>query len=375
MWRGSIKISIHFNTSIFTTTRVRISHVYANDFTVDLSNYSGDVISKVVDVTGDTWVDFVVPYLDAAKFKTFEFFDDQSNTTSLPNLGTVAVSIVNPVTTPDTTGATVVFASIYMSAAEDFELAGYVGHRTKKDAGILHWAPYTKVAQIPVEEADAQTSLTEVFAKPFTGLTPTTLTAQRGMITQDDIVCVTDLMKRYYPRIITFSSPGEYAIPVLPDPAAVDVNGQGNNLAELCYPFLFHRGSTRVKGLNIITNTATQAFSARLVRSATTTLGPAEAAGTGAVYGGIPWNKPIIGAEIPYFAPYPFYETIPTTTLFSQPESLMCNGSSTANWMQSAGDDYSLGYLAAPPQWVANTEAMDESVPVKTPPKGKGKTK
>jgi len=60
-WRGSIKYMIQFITTAFTTARFRISVNYVSYSSAVTT--TGDVVSRIVDVKGDTITEFTVPYL------------------------------------------------------------------------------------------------------------------------------------------------------------------------------------------------------------------------------------------------------------------------------------------------------------------------
>lgn len=329
-YRGGMKVLLHFNTSLFTTARVRISHVQNDTFNFSaLTDYSGDFTSRVVDICGDTFVSFVVPYLDPKTFMKFDWALPPDTPTD--HLGVVALSIVNPISVPDMSVNPTVDISVYISAAEDFEVAQFTGERGHPGAP---WEPVYANTIPTVEEVSPQTSLGQVFAKPFEGLTPATLTRQRGMITQEPELSITDIGKRYFGW-----TAGEFAA-VLPQAPAADYHEY------LSAPFLFTRGSMRVKWMNnsnALTSVASYALNGD-------NIGASDPYKIGSVFAGTAFNKPVGSVEVPFFQSYPFFEFANTHALVQQTACIqMPYYSSNEFTYRAFGDDFALGYQAATP--------------------------
>jgi hypothetical protein len=344
LYRGSIKVMIHFNTSSFTTTRVRISHIQADTFdATSLTDYSGDFTSKVVDVTGDTIVTFIVPYLDPKTFMRFNWC--LPSMTPVDHLGVVAISLVNPVTTPDITAANKVYASIFISAGDDFEVAQYTGLRDPIANG--YWTTlYTKT--LPTEEVTGQTSLTAAFASPFEGLTKASLTRQNGMITQDRFYSVLDLGKRYTTCAIPF---GVTTTTVLPSTSMTSVM-----LDYLVAPFMFVRGSIRYKWFSTATAQAcSYAPSSPLITVPPTTVGPTQPHIINGVWTGTIIGKTVASVEVPFMQEYPFYEFANTHPNVLESPSFAFSLPNPDRYYKAFGDDFSVGFQCAVPLFYYTT--------------------
>jgi hypothetical protein len=125
-WRGGIKYHIKFTTNRFATARVRLTWLpdptYSASF---VQNEDGDTVNMVLDITGDTSVSIVVPYLKDS------FYDrvptpDEATFTPTANWagfnGQLVMSIVNPVANASDVVSSKIYFAVFMSGAEDFEV-------------------------------------------------------------------------------------------------------------------------------------------------------------------------------------------------------------------------------------------------------------
>lgn len=344
-YRGGMKVLLHFNTSTFTTTRVRITHVQAD--TMDaaaLANYSGDFTSRVVDITGDTFVSFVVPYLDPKTFMRF----DWANVSDTPedHLGTIGITLVNPVVAPDISVTPTVSCSVFIAAAEDYEVAQFTSVREPLRST---WQAVTGPVLPTAVEATPQTALREQFEKAFEGLTPATLSRQYGLITQDSHMAVTDLGKRYSPWTLGASTTG--VLPSIPRNDVTDF---------FAYPFLFVRGSMRIKWVD----PGQAETSASSYLPAAGNIGGTLTYFCGSVWNGSKFGKQVAGAEIPFIQEYPFYEVANTHPEFVESACLAfpSYASATGTLWIAYGDDLSLGYQAALPLFYVPAPAQPARV-------------
>jgi hypothetical protein len=355
-WRGGMKLFLHFNTSAFTTTRVRITHVQADTFDAGpLAYQSGDYTSKVVDITGDVMVPIHVPYLDP---KSFLSFDLRSPTSGAPpdNLGTIAVTLVNPVVTPDTTASSAVWINAFIAAAEDFEMYQFVGPRAPVGSNwSFVWGNSLPTSDI--ETVDQQCSIGAEFSKPFPGLTPAHMGTKVGFITEDSPKFLLDLAKHYFRYDAAYSGGPQNSLPGVINQSA---------LTFIIAPFLFMRGSTRAK---FLAGSLTLGQIAPYVPANPVLLASLPGF-AGGVFLGTLWNKPVGSVEIPFFQAYPFYEISPTHFDIGEypPYTTSFGSTDIAATYLSVGDDFSVGYQCAVPCMSVSTTGLKVN-----PPRPRGK--
>jgi hypothetical protein len=115
-WRGSLRFSFYCFTSTFITSRVRFVH-FPPGVLVPATlapEATGDFFSRVYDVTGDTLINFTVPWLRKEMWLTENY-----------SLGSIAIYITNLMTSIDSALPPTVHLLGFMSAAEDFQVGWY----------------------------------------------------------------------------------------------------------------------------------------------------------------------------------------------------------------------------------------------------------
>lgn len=239
-WRGSIKYSFYIGSSQFTSCRVKFSFLpgYYAPLTNDGANwpntvgFSGDVLSHVVDVQGDTVVNFEIPYLkDRYWCLTRPQWEGFDGSPGLFTTGVVLVELVNQMSVADATDPTQhVTMYGWTSAGHDFQLAGLMP-RSNFNLGSLS----VSVDVTPTSSVD---EITRKNVLRFdVGDTP--ITAKNFMA--DQFVSVNDLCKRYspLPNVDRFSNPPAY----IENP--IDI--QAHLLTWCLAPFRFFRGGVRYR--------------------------------------------------------------------------------------------------------------------------------
>ncbi len=350
-WRGSLKLMFVFNTSSFTTTRVRITHVPGAVISnLTIANYSGDLVSKVVDITGDTTVEVTVPWLQASLFGQTDWEFTGSLLPGWYN-GTIMVSLVNPVNASDTTAASTVWCSVFIAAGEDYQLAGFMGPNLPSiKVWSYNFAGTAPTADAPVGRirAKAQMKISAAFEKPFEGLIEGKYVMTKGMICEDPPGSVTSLGRRY----------GLCTAPNGPMRALPTITNHRTHMATwqylACHRFI--RGSMRYK--YYVTSGATfegiqysasnngvtydDPYGTTTYQSGLTRIDAADVGKTQ-------------GVEIPYFQLLPFYPLDETMTNAAVPYqevggayNNLSSATVTATYV-SLGDDFMVGHPCAPP--------------------------
>jgi len=181
MWRGSIKYRIKFVCGQFIKARVQISVRFSG--AVDTT---GQIFTRVIEVNGETETLLSVPFL---LNRYWSYYDEADAYEDIPVLQfTLIDSVVGGSTADDPT----VDVIIWRAAGEDIQFAG------------LQRAQYT--SPIFSEAPEHQTSLREVFSKPFDSVVCDCKKAMElGYCTDDLSTTVADAMKRYvgHPNVPT----------------------------------------------------------------------------------------------------------------------------------------------------------------------------
>ena len=118
-WRGGLKYCLQFFTSPMISGRFRVSLLHFAPTVSADTKTSGDIISKTVDVKGDTTVMFSVPYL----WSTFYRAVGTDDAVLFPLL---RVEMITPIFTSDATITPHIYCAIWRSADKDFQLVQYV---------------------------------------------------------------------------------------------------------------------------------------------------------------------------------------------------------------------------------------------------------
>jgi hypothetical protein len=176
-WRGSIKWSIHFCVPAFYSFRVRVT---ATVQTSTIDNY-GDLASAIIDVKGETWFDFVVPFERA--------YDWASVTDEVPaDVPEVTITRITDIQGSSAPSSPIVYVNIFRAGGEDISFAGLRGARD--------FVPPEKnrVKELVV---DAHVSLDDKFKRPFEGVIKgVNLSVEQGWVMPEMALSVSDCCKR-----------------------------------------------------------------------------------------------------------------------------------------------------------------------------------
>lgn len=112
--RGGYRYFLHFDTSSYTTSRVRVTFEPSNS-TVATVTDGGDSFSRIIDVNGATSVLMEVPYC----YPSARMPIAKSVSQSTPSNGQLLFSLVNPVQT-NGSSSDVIFVNVFRCAADDF---------------------------------------------------------------------------------------------------------------------------------------------------------------------------------------------------------------------------------------------------------------
>jgi len=355
-WRGSMKYRLRFVCSQFTTARVRLTWLPSSSVVPDFTQNIGDVISLVLDICGDTEVEFSVPYLQAEWWKvalapvaqldgfTVVGHEAQCN-------GNVWVSIVNPVKTSDSTADSTISVILMQGIGEDMQFSGTAQNHTHSFLAS-RITPESRTVCIP------SSSLYDV--KPFPPFAGGKHAVDVGVCMGDNLETVRELMHRFSHQGNYTTLDSYYSGQPVPHPLQNDIGLESAPLlAKLCAMFLFARGKVRFKLVSQATSTV---ISNRITHNGNSGVLIGDVSdyvfSAGSVLASGSTNK-VSAVEISHYAPWAWFlpqastsGTSDTGARFFSYQQLQISGSpagATVEVFVAAGDDFQVGVLCAPP--------------------------
>jgi hypothetical protein len=335
-WRGSIRYGIYFTCSKFTSCRLRIS--YNPDVNGDAPGTAsgGDVISKIVDVTGDTFVAFTIPYL-------YETLWAENTSISDSASGIINIELINKVVSQT---PTIVYATVFVSAGSDFQVSLLTGNQDLIDVQLPH------ILQPMIK---AQCSINNDFDTDFESLVEAKgfkLSGYAQPETYDDLMTC---MKRYQPNNGT-ASVSTTSIQGFPgkvqDGALELLYGSSDPIVNLCLPFKYYRGAYRLKNFyQSLPKFRKIAFNGDFLSGS----------GGAGIMVNVGNSQNGFEVEVPYFGRKPFRwldgtDKRPDKSLVYIDEFTQCN------CYYSVGDDFAVGGLFAPPAYHTHVPLLEKTV-------------
>jgi hypothetical protein len=332
-WTGGLRYRFYFNTSSFIVSRVRISWFPDVDTTVtNFEEIGGDIISRVVSVSGDTIVDFEIPWMKPTLYLPL---DSPFAANMLYSNGKIVVTVVNPAISGG--GAT---SLVYMNV---FSAAG-VGFNFMAPQKISNAYEFTFELPVPPQAllVTPQMNLRSDFERPFEGLVPCKNLVEHGLVNPERIcdMSVATYLHRY---VMTTSSNG-----TLQSQQALLV--VGSTPWNFITPWKFWRSSLRYKVGLMKLAAASNLYRTATMQYPTTTLD-----GTEGNVVTVPTLNPFLEFEVPWYDVYLCRETTPgysgITATYIRPQwGTDFVAGDTWQVYQAMGDDLSLlCYLAPPP--------------------------
>jgi len=393
-WRGGLKYMIRFTCSSFMSCRVRLVHVLEPFLTLPLIDISGDVVSMVVDISGDKMVEFTIPYLSDVYYQYTSTPGEVAN-----HIGYVDMYLETPIVSPDTTADPKVFFDIWVAAADDFRVCQPISPVFGRDTCLLSTTMVDtdkkyvrKVAkeQTPptpmktelnkkerlllkkgVAEAETQCDVNNEFKKPFPGLVPAKYVVEHGLVNGEDPGAFANLLHRYctMQQFEGWSGGFNDISPGWTDDLGIDVWGWRSETdvhSLLLMGYQFYRGSTRAYYWD---RTQTRHAETYKLPGDDTNWGRYLSRGVDwdDIYCGFTLSQPadpgwINRFEVPWYKRTTFVEhfgtVVPDEYVHTiKTESNVSAESGAARWLYSMGDDLSVGGLCAVPAIVLPTPA------------------
>jgi len=145
-WRGSLNFTFYFFASKFTSTRLRLSFQPGVEVGLATSP-GGDVMSRVIDITGDTMISVNVPFVSDSLWRDSAAIG--ATLTAAESTGVLQLEVINPIVS--TLALQTVDIAVWVSAGSDMQFSHYVGNRSSR-------VPKTAIAQSAVRD-DVLTSV------------------------------------------------------------------------------------------------------------------------------------------------------------------------------------------------------------------------
>jgi len=331
-WRSSIKYMIYFYTSQFTSGRFRVSILY--DGTLPTDHTSGDIVSEIIDVRGDTNYQITVPYLWPTMYRTLI----NSVGVSYPKL---VIQQLAPLVGASMEEDPVVYCCIFRSAAEDVRFNQLVDFQT---VGL---PPPALLANEPKRKrkiANADMDIRGEFAKVFPPIAHgSSFVRENGTVSGEMISSISDLLKRYVTTPPIYGT-GDTAnvLNTWPQPTQL---GPYHSFSRI---FKYWRGARRVKFLYDLDAQGANRFNYVCME---TFLNPVSAGNSMSYTHGELWPQQCV--EIPWYSTLPFQPSdtgaVPTFLSDDSPKSIVIPSKSVfAGIYSSGGDDFSYYFLIAP---------------------------
>lgn len=167
-----------------------------------IEDYAGEIISKLVDIAGDTDVEFEVPALINGTYLPISCSTLQPSAEEIEQTasGTIALYVVTPPTTYDSTSSYISWF-LFQAAASDFQVIrpnppfGNVWVETPPPPA----AKFKSVADSrtpPTHKAQSSLSLTETFSKKFPPMMKTSRFLDNNFANIDPVQCLVDYQRR-----------------------------------------------------------------------------------------------------------------------------------------------------------------------------------
>jgi hypothetical protein len=136
--RGGYRYFLHFDTSSYTTARIRVTFEPSNE-TVAAITDGGDSFSRIIDVNGTTSVVFEVPYCYPSARMPIAYSQDDETAAN----GQLLLSLVNPIQT-NGSSSDVIFCNVFRCASDDFRF--YQPHKFQPTV-MYHAGPLVQTTE------------------------------------------------------------------------------------------------------------------------------------------------------------------------------------------------------------------------------------
>lgn len=312
--RGGYRYFIHFDTSSYTTARIRVTFEPSNQTVATITD-GGDSFSRIIDVNGATSVVLEVPYCYPSARMPVAF---SLNADTAAN-GQLLFSLVNPIQT-NGSSSDVIYVNIFRCAADDFRFYQPQAFNATKTYAVLA----KKLSKASESRIVPNSLIQQLTAQTVTTLGDGPKILFDRVTEDEEIAHHNDFLHRYH-YVQTMSGNVTSLMPTAGDPS------------RWIGTFRAYRGSVRLMApLTIAPEGLYMGSSAY-----------ANLTSQGCYLGTGNDDVPI---EIPYNNNVRFLPTMMSASnyLDAYDRSFYCSGTANAQCIWAAGDDFTLGLRRCP---------------------------
>lgn len=226
-WKGSIKYLIHFVLPSFQSFRAQITLLDQLNITPDST---GDLMNKIIDVAGETWIEVSVPFLRSTIW-TDPYLESQATAGSCPVL---QITQLTPIVGSSLPSTPVCYINVFRAGGED------TAFRCLQNAG--HAVPITMNNHCSLE-----TKFKSTFDPIFPGAKQS---IEKGYIAPEIAATVSDCLKRASATVFTSGGTIDNSAPFNFPAGTGNINYIHAGLEPYQYfssMFMFWRGSRIVR--------------------------------------------------------------------------------------------------------------------------------
>lgn len=330
-YRGSIRYLFQFVGTPFYSARFKISIVHSLAVPIGGTGNGTGFMSRVVDVKGDAWTSFIVPYLGRRMWSYTTTSID-----SVPNVPYMIIELLTDVQGSSLPADASYYINVWRAAGPDYQLAMQQSSTASYITATTTTTQTTTTTPSNARGWKPQSALAKKWSEPTEPLKEgSTIYRESNTYMTDQATTITDMFKRYAPHntngepVFVNSFPSDWNNTTLQTRAPIHLFSSS---------FLFWHGSRRIKsaGKNTFATIATidtaVDYNRAMFPDVTSTFTNAYT---------VPWYCPELAytTTIARHDYNPYEATVPvdlTTFGFSQPM-----------WI-SAGDDFAYYWLVPP---------------------------
>lgn len=328
-WRGTIRYKVQFFAPAMTAARVRI--VYSpslNPLPAGIESYAGDMISKVVEIAGDTEASFEIPFLFDLPYAVSAIDQAAAGLGAPPPnddssaVGTLGFYLLSPPSSYNSETVSV-YATVYAAAGGDFQLMYPIENTVSCVLEVP--APPLPKKVTPGFKAQCSIDLGGSFSQKFPPMAEAQKLVDNRIFDIDPVNSLAEYRRRFRTEMTGITTATELTgIVGFATPGFTGTYTPWSNVLAGC--FRGYRGSVRAL---LKTSTGTSSFSQIRTVPANTAFsflqsGPAD-----------------IGTEIPYHTTQmysPLYRSIPNATTGPW-DFYQVTPAAASNLLTALGDD------------------------------------
>lgn len=320
-WRGAITYQIFFFCSTFTSARFRITWTPDTNGAVNVAGQQGNIMSKVVEVRGDTMTTVTIPYAKPALWSEVHVPGEQYRYRDHAN-GVIQIDRINA---SSVVADPLISAVLYVHGGPDYQVGRY---RSKMFNTSLVSGETRRKFVIQGEPGESNSAFIWDYtdaSDPISGATGLEVSGYAQAEQYSDICSLFKRMHATLPTPITF----------LPPTLASYLDGSEDPVNQMLNCFKYFRGSVRMQFVR--DSSAVNRWATIGCDSATLTGNPG---GFGLV----------LRTKLPWFSRYPFLRV---TGFSGHPDiwiSYLDEIVSSPKGLWSFGDDVGVSGLFSPPE-------------------------